>query len=580
MASIFRPELSPKKPVNFRGRFAGRVRGLAARAQTLILPDRTAVVLAPVPTDDKAYQIASKFNRAWTSPAFDSLTVRAVLCIIVAAICLSRALIGLKGMQSFSHDAFMMLDGAWRMLNGQRPHIDFSTNVGTLAYVPTAIGLWMAHYHAQGFGYGQALAGFLLTVWAYILGRRRLSGLLIALFCLAMCFIATAPSALGFSPLRTSPGMTYNRYTYAFIALLLLEALNWRDLSIRSRFWGGVSTGAVTAILLFLKITGFACAVFLLLALFPCERQTKARWRGILIGFLSLSAAMCAYFSFNMWPMVRDMITLAGARHFWFEYRVDAIFQDAMVLSAYAIAAGLLVHARGDRRGFSSLAIAGIAVSVAGACLILGNYEFAGFPLAVFLVILATERATAHPIKRSSSLDLFHASVLLIGSAFIVGSLASGAIAMSNGLYRAVWKARNAPRMNTPTLSGFVPVGADQWYTGYINDGIKLLRIYRRPGDTVMSLDFTNPFSFGLALPPAPGGATVLQYRSTFDDTHRLSAQRLFGGANLVMLPKRFSDPTLAESIYRLYGKYLAGHFILLGESKWWYIYRGNSTVN
>ncbi|HEX7361138.1 MAG TPA: hypothetical protein VF283_11675 [Bryobacteraceae bacterium] len=528
---------------------------------------------------DAPSAIVSKFIALWNYPILRSPIGLAVLIAIVVAICGCRAWIGLAGMQEYCHDAFMMLDGAWRMLNGQRPHIDFFTNVGMLAYAPTAVGLWMAHNHAQGFGYGQALAGFLLAAWAYFLGRKRLSGLPLALFCIAIAFVATAPSALGFSPLRTAPGMTYNRYAYALLALLLLEAIGWRDLSNRARFWGGISTGAVIAILLFLKISAFACAIFLLVALIPCQRQTTHRWAGLVAGFAACLAAFCAYVGFDMRPMIHDLRILAGARHFWFAYRVDAIFQSAILLCAFAIAAALLLYARNDRRGFRSIAVAGIAVSIAGALLILGNYELAGCPLAIFLAILVIERVNARPIGRPHPFGLFHASILLLGSAFIIGSLASGAMAASNGLYRALWKARFAPEMHSRLLSGFVPVGPDQPYTNFVNDGLGLVKKYRRPGDTVMSLDFTNPFSYGLAMPPAPGGATVLQYGSTFDNVHRLSAERLFGKADFVMLPKNFSDPTLKDTIGRIYGLYLESHFTKLGESRFWSIFRKKEDV-
>ncbi|MGH9772900.1 MAG: hypothetical protein ACRD4Q_14590, partial [Candidatus Acidiferrales bacterium] len=373
---------------------------------------------------------------------------------------------------------------------------------------------------------------------------------------------------------------TYNRYAYAFLALLLLEAIGgWRDLSGRLRFWGGVSTGAVIAILLFLKISAFACAIFLLLALLPCQRQTRYRWAGLVTGFAALLIAFCAYVGFDMRPMVHDLHMLAGARHFWFAYRFNAIFQSALLLCAFAAAAALLLYARHDRKGFRSVMIAGVAVSVAGALVILGNYELSGYPLAVFLVILAIERLNARSTTEPKSTGFFHASILLVGSAFIIGSLASGAMATSNGLYRALWKARFAPEMHSRPLSDFVPVGPDQPYTDFVNDGLRLVKEYRRPGDTLMSLDFTNPFSYGLAMPPAPGGATVLQYGSTFDNTHRLSAERLFGKADLVMLPKNFSDPTLKDSIGRIYGTYLESHFTKLGESRFWSIFRKKEDI-
>ncbi len=151
-------------------------------------------------------QCIDRFNAIWQVPFLHRKSARAALLLIIAAICLIRAWIGLTGSSLFTHDAFMLFDGAWRMLNGQRPHIDFYSHVGVLTYVPTLVGMWISHGTAAGFGYGEALVGFLLGVWAYVLGRRRLSDAALALMCLGVVLMATATFSLGFVPLSLSPG--------------------------------------------------------------------------------------------------------------------------------------------------------------------------------------------------------------------------------------------------------------------------------------------------------------------------------------------------------------------------------------
>jgi hypothetical protein len=103
-----------------------------------------------------------------------------------------------------------------------------------------------------------------------------------------------------------------------------------------------------------------------------------------------------------------------------------------------------------------------------------------------------------------------------------------------------------------------------------------LLGKYRRQNDTVIALDFSNPFSFALGMKPAWGGFTCLPSRSTFDDTHRPSAERCFGHASLVMLPKKLPDQILTTVIPRLYGPYLASHFQLIAETALGQLYRHN----
>ena len=57
-----------------------------------------------------------------------------------------------------------------------------------------------------------------------------------------------------------------------------------------------------------------------------------------------------------------------------------------------------------------------------------------------------------------------------------------------------------------------------------------------------MSLDFTNPFSYGLWIPPASGGSTNLAFNGSFNAKHNVSPEKLFGAADLVMWPAA-SDP-------------------------------------
>jgi hypothetical protein len=75
---------------------------------------------------------------------------------------------------------------------------------------------------------------------------------------------------------------------------------------------------------------------------------------------------------------------------------------------------------------------------------------------------------------------------------------------------------------------------------------------------------------------PPLGGTTWLQYGTNFDDTHGPSAERVFGNARLVMLPKVFSDLTLPETVPRIYGPFLKRHYRLAAESGSWWLYRRN----
>jgi len=131
---------------------------------------------------------------------------------------------------------------------------------------------------------------------------------------------------------------------------------------------------------------------------------------------------------------------------------------------------------------------------------------------------------------------------------------------------------------NEPGLAGFSTF--DVGYAHFVNNGLALARQYRRPDDTIMSLDYSNPFSYAFRIPPAWGGTPMgLQYRTNFDDRNHVEPERLFGHASLVMIPQpqAFSDYTLAGSIPRIYGPWLEQHFHLIGETVFWRLYRNNA---
>ena len=310
----------------------------------------------------------------------------------------------------------MLFDGAWRMISGQKPHSDFYSHLGFLTYAPTVAGLWIARGSAWGFGYGQALTGIILGIWAFVLGRKRLADLSLALMCIAVTLMTVAPFALGF-PLKVGPATTYNRLGYALIALCILEAIAKTSGSSSVEFWGGFSSGCVVAISLFLKVTYFAAAGMLLVMLTPCRAQKRIRWAGVAAGFTATFLLCCAYLGFNLRPMLQDLITIGGGKHIHpGGYLVDEILQNAAVTLTFVVLAALLVQSHGQSG--SRVAWAGIVICSAGLALILGNSEESGFPLACFLAIVILDQLSLLLSAASEKIGIR----LLSGFSYRIGS--------------------------------------------------------------------------------------------------------------------------------------------------------------
>jgi hypothetical protein len=111
--------------------------------------------------------------RGWSAPANAARDVCAFLLIL--ALCLAAVYVGVAHTRIFGHDVFLSSDLAWRVLNGQRPVLDYSPSMGAVLSLVLAAGLKLAHYSADGIGYASALMGAITGVWGYFLARRRMA---------------------------------------------------------------------------------------------------------------------------------------------------------------------------------------------------------------------------------------------------------------------------------------------------------------------------------------------------------------------------------------------------------------------
>jgi len=494
----------------------------------------------------------------------------------LACICMSRAFIGLVGTTLYSHDAFALLDPAWRVLNGQISHLDFFDNLGPVAYFPTVVGLLLAGGDAEGFGYGQAICAFLLGSWAYCLSHRRLSASRRVLLSVLVTLFCAAPIALGDSSLRLSPATTYNLYGYALVSLVMLEALLPPiPKSSRVELLGGVSTGTVIVLLSFTKVTFAAAAGAMFVSFLMCRSQSKPRWRGLAIGFLTTSILFGLYFRFQLMPLLRDMAILARAKHVSLEaYLLENIIESACLLLVFTVSVTVCLKSEESPWLAKSSLIAGITTVFIGLFLILTSHERVGFPLEAFLPIFLLELLHQSSGKTANKNYALRTTISLWALVLSFTILVPATLSLTSGAAQKIRMRHRLLGMQTSRLASFVPVDEDVWYKILVDDGLLLLKQHRKLGDTVMSLDFSNPFSYGLAMSPARGGAIAMQYGTTFDDAHRPTPEWLFGSATLVMIPKQFSDETLEGSVDRIYGLYLNQHFFLVSESLKWKLYR------
>ncbi len=532
----------------------------------------------------------------WSSQSFDTLSSRALLAGLLALLWLIPLLAGPVVQYVYAHDAFIFLDGGWRVLHGQRPQVDFSTNLGPLIFLFTAAGLAIAKHAGYALVVTQALIAAIIAVLAYVVTVRRLPRLAGFMIAGAIVLLALAPYNPGEAEFELTFGMMYNRFGFALIGVLLIEATQGGRRGFnqkRDELLGGAITGFICAFLLFLKITYFLSAVALVIALLPYRRQIRERFVGMIFAALAFSFAILAYLRFNIPALVREFRLSAGGKHMprLGPLQVGiASFELVILLLVVGFLFSWIFATLNNTRLPLSRPWAILATIFFGFALLITNHQAAGLPLnAVICVLIASEVAISWLGWKSHLSLALPALLVVIGLCapwieLVAPTLIAYALpTISRINYRGDYA--KEMRLNAPAVSDFrsrdITPRFDQAdnalpgnYAIFVNQGLALLRDHSSQNEKVVSLEFSNPFSIALERTPPKDGTTCLQYGVTFDDSHKLSPDRLFGDAELVMLPKVFSAPLLSAAIVRNYLKPLHERFGKVAESSQWTLYR------
>ena len=508
--------------------------------------------------------------------------------------CATAALMGAVPTHHYGHDIFTLLENGWRVVNGQRPHVDYASPWGPVMFLVVGLGLTLSGYSVDGVGYGSAIFGLLIGLWSYRLGRDRSEFSPRVLASLFLVALVLAPYALGTFPWDSSLAMVYNRYGYALLGLVMLEAFQPAGGSKRTteEWVGGISSGAATALALFLKASFSLVAFAFLAASFLFWRPARQRLLGLAIGFSLVTLAVLAYLSFDVRAVLSDLQMAAGARAeslYALGVITNAWYNSAYLLTAVVLgfaASFVLEGARSRWRGFQ-LPLLAVLVSVADVGLLSTNAQYAGFPLIAVFALVIVNRVTAHqrqaPDAKAYYGRPFYATLLLLGGLLSLPQFVSDVFGLAYGAWQKASPSDLASvlRFSEPRLAplllydGGIPRSNGRIYTTYVNDGVALLRRATRPNEAVLTMDVANPFPYAMDRPPALGGIAAAAYKNTLSDRYRPSDDRYFGNADIVMVPKRPSaDDIYWVGFYHIYEPALLRRFSLAAESDWWYLFR------
>ena len=535
--------------------------------------------------------IAKLVTAARQGPGTGSHLTIAALLLIITSISLRT---GIVPMRSYVHDMVFFADNAWRVLWGQRPHVDYSSGLGPVTYLLSALGIRLAGGNLNGLGYGNALAGVAIGIWAYALLIRRVSGWLAVAGAAMLCLLALAPVQLGESFRLSTIAMSYNRQGYALLGLLMIESFPLREEEPVRGLGGAVSSGAVCGILLFLKANYFLVGLVLAtVSLVWTGRVDRRRVYGLAAGFAATAAAFLAYLHFDLGAILADLRMAADARSGAvspaFVLQVFAEnFPGFLILVALGAMTRILRRAPaspgwvGKLLGFRALVLAGM-VYCAGVLLLVTNCQLERLPLHELLALLFLDC-----ILQCWSLDVRYAAVMAaVGIGLILGAQSADELALVNGLRL---------KLHTPMAYAY-PI-ADGGYAGavfmddylenkgahraygnflatYLKDGTDLLRRELHAGEKVTTLDTYNPFPFALGIEPPRGGMASATYNYLFSDRRHPTPDAFFGNADVVMYPKEHElQDNQWPGLMLYYYPEMERRFGVVAESAQWRMYR------
>jgi hypothetical protein len=517
---------------------------------------------------------------------------RLVLAILLVLVCAGVAVVGVPRLRIFGHDIFVSLDGGWRVLNGQRPGVDFYAQMGPAYYLLHAAGLRLAGNDARGLGYGSAMATALISCWAFFLLRGRMKPAPFFIACLFLALLAGAPFPLGFTPVQTAFSMKHNRYAYALTGLVLLESfLPQGESNRRQRFAGAFSTGAACALLLFLKISFGMVAVTLAAAALPFRPGRRFVTTGMLAGFAALSVPMMAYLRFDLGAMVREYRLLAAVKAGGLSaYDIaNRIYFDRHEIAPIALMAVLLMLLPGipARRGFALL-LAVTMATLAGTLLMLTNTQPWGLPLLGMAALLLVNEVTATVPKGAPR--AYVAPLVAMGLMSVGISMALDAAGIVTAMRDKAWGEKPGYRFQEAHMASIQFVDCPEpvlnaWcsmndngknFVGYTEEGLHLVRENARPGESVRGMGMSNPFSYGSLRAPSHGGAVTL-CGTDCSRTVMPPKELLLGDVALVLLPKfPATDRETLGLILKAYPELLKTDYYEVAQSVNWILYRRN----
>lgn len=491
-------------------------------------------------------------------------------------------------------DVFTLMDGGYRINQGQAPGSDFANPIGPLTYVMIALGMRMQEsFSLAGLVYGNMIFLAIVSTLAWTVARRRLPASFTCGFTVFIAFLVTAVRPLGFDSSVLTYAMLYNRYSWALYSILLI-LIFLQPLKSTTRLAilaEGALGGVLLGLLFYSKLTYFAFAVFavvLAVMLYPFHRRLSTLGSA-LVGFLAVAIVMWLLSGVSTVRYIQDFMDAARSAGAGERLRMlldssRAVFPVAVL--AIALVIGILLYTRaagGSASGYWRIAAAATFVGISSVLIAAGNApEHAELPALLIIPLLLLVRFTPILSLRLNGSTLRSAlgSALMVGLTALVATTAGPIVVKDVHALRISATYRDTVRhppqsqsIDSAALHDLVIPASSRWPTAYrsadevpqmINSGLDLLRRNVQPSDSVFTMALTDPFSMSLGL-PSPRSPLWWDLNFNFDEQNHPDADHLFAGVAWVMIPTTNPDQGCCQQtvvvMQEIYADYLDTHF-------------------
>ncbi|MEZ2131386.1 MULTISPECIES: hypothetical protein [unclassified Sinorhizobium] len=540
--------------------------------------------------------LASTWRTDFAWPLLTSFSVLAIgaFCLLIAPTVIMAP-----------WDMFILLDGGWRIFNGEIPHNDYYTPIGPLVYWLSAAGMYVAGPSLKAVSLGILFFLGVAAPWAMTVFFRKLPGyfaFLLALF-LVLLIVATRP--LGYSPSTTTYAMIYNRYGWVLISILMVQLfLRNQEESRTAASFDAVSAGALLALLFICKVSFFVVGFpALVLACILRPELRRVAWKAA-CSFGAVCFLAWLVTGINPQDYLKDLSFAAksqslGLRFLWLKNSLHANVVPVLLLAL----CWFLLVAAGYWRKTITLADA-IRCSIVfwfllagGMFITVGNAsERSDVPLflvtAVILFVGVSRSEIPMRARDGGTRTRFihYGFAAAVIAFFFVGTAGKDALSLAN-TYFAGERQKTEPdfseKFDAPYLSDFTIPADSQWQTAYsragevpsrINEGLELLRRHVAADDQVVTLALTDPFSFALDLVPAKGAPLWWDLGISFTRKNYPSPETVFANADYVIYPLTSPQAGCCQetvtTLLDLYGGFLGEHFTRADASAHWVLLR------